>query len=44
MHRIAMYLHSNAFKTGLMLLLAASLILGVLAGELTLVRIESSTL
>jgi hypothetical protein len=44
MHRIAMYLHSSAFKTGLMLLFAASLILGVLAGELTLIRIESSAL
>jgi hypothetical protein len=38
------FLHSNALKTGLMLVFLASLIAGVLAGELTLIRIESATL
>ena len=36
--------HSNILKTGLMLVFVASLIAGVLAGELTLIRIESATL
>lgn len=36
--------HSNVLKTGLMLVFLASLIAGVLAGELTLIRIESATL
>ena len=36
--------HSNALKTGLILVFLASLVAGVLAGELTLIRIESATL
>jgi hypothetical protein len=36
--------HSNSLKTGLMLVFIGSLIAGVLAGELTLIRIESATL
>ena len=36
--------HSNALKTGLTLVFLASLIAGVIAGELTLIRIESATL
>ncbi len=36
--------HSNLLKAALMLAFLASLIAGVLAGELTLIRIESATL
>ncbi len=36
--------HSKAFRTALALLFAASLIVGVISGELTLIRIETATL
>jgi hypothetical protein len=36
--------NSKAFRTALALLFIASLILGVISGELTLIRIESATL
>jgi|GEM_PF-2104936 hypothetical protein len=36
--------HTLTFKTGLIILFLACLVAGVLAGELTLIRIESATL